>query len=90
MDSSVLVWGCVSVDGPRIIRRITSRLDVSQYLSILEDIPPRNSGLPRDFVHDHNPVHRSKLVKQWANTQTNLNFLNWPPCSGDIMPMSDI
>lgn len=89
VPSTVSVWWCVSINGPRLIRRPTDRLDIPQYHKILEDIPPRDCWSPRDFVHDHNPVLCSKVVKQWSNNHLNLKFVNGPPCSTDIMPMSE-
>lgn len=42
------------------------------------------------IAHDWNPVHRSKAVKEFIAGNTEICELDWPPNSGDIMPMERI
>jgi hypothetical protein len=36
---SVVVWGCISLRGIRLLHRIDGRLDGAQYLYILRNVP---------------------------------------------------
>lgn len=42
------------------------------------------------IAHDRNPVHRSKAVREYLNSNQIISELNWPPNFGDIMPMERI
>jgi hypothetical protein len=38
------------------------------------------------FVHDSHPVHKSRLVVDWLESQTEFSVLDWPKNFGDVMP----
>lgn len=92
INNSVALWGCVSISGPRIIRCLTGRQDLVQYLNILEELRSCGESDNRSYAiaHDNHPVHRSRVVKDWFKTQSNLTLLPWPSKSDDLMPMQDV
>ena len=80
---SLIVWGCMGWNGVGILAEVEGRMDVEQYVSILEDnlLPSmENSGIPEEsiiFQQDNDPKHSSKRAQNWFKSQR-IRLLGWP------------
>lgn len=85
---SVMVWGCMSASGVGKLKFIDGVMDSKAYLSILKnDFLPsvQKLGLQDNFIfmHDNDPKHNSRLVREWLlyNIKSKLPH---PPQSPDL------
>ena len=92
MPNSVLTCGWFSPKEDRAqIHRLDGRMDTSQYLQLLAGALTgelRNDGV--NFIHDHHPVHKSRVVAQWFRENDFVHVLPWPKNFGSIMPMETV
>ena len=85
---NLMVWGCISWNGPGRLHRVEGRMNAVQYTSILSTsflgsltdrkIRPRNVI----FQQDNDPKHSSKRAKKWFQDE-NIQLLPWPASSPD-------
>lgn len=90
---NIMVWGAMSWHGVGPLVRINGRMDKFQYKDILENHmePYTFSHMPinHTFMHDNDPKHSSKLVKEWLSVNQ-INVLDWPPQSPDLNPIENL
>jgi transposase len=93
--SSLMVWGCITYDGPGYIAKIDSILDKDLYKEILEtDLQETMAyyGYESDkviFQHDNDPKHTAKVVTQYLENQP-YETMVWPAQSPDLNPIENI
>ncbi len=86
--TSVLVWGCVSMEGTGNLCFINQMVNTEVYLETLEyHLLPSIETLFGDeeciFQQDLAPAHSSKATKKWL-TDNNIQVLDWPANSPDL------
>ncbi|CAK9832042.1 Transposable element Tc1 transposase [Anthophora retusa] len=91
---SVMVWGCMSANGPGNLVFIDGTMDKIKYLNILKENLINSSeklGVPRDFYfqQDRNPKHTAKIVQEWLIYNI-LHILPSPPQSPDLNPIEHL
>ena len=92
---SLMVWGCITAEGPGYLTRIDGNMDAQLYCDILGDELLNTCeyyGLDTDkiiFQQDNDPKHTSKKAKDWF-LNNNIDVLSWPPQSPDINPIENI
>jgi len=85
---SLMVWGCISWNGPGRLHRVEGNMDAHQYtlilsksfLGSLDDKKVRSKNII--FQQDNDPEHTSKLAQKWF-AENKIKVLTWPPNSPD-------
>ncbi|KAI8440988.1 hypothetical protein MSG28_009265 [Choristoneura fumiferana] len=70
-------WGWMSSMGPGELVEIGGRMNSERYLEVLKDVmlPSVRVAYPEGqiyLVHDNSSVHKSKIVKDWLNSQKDI------------------
>jgi hypothetical protein len=93
--ASLVVWGCITYQGPGFLTKIDSILDKELYRDILKGELAQSMnwyGLEASkviFQHDNDPKHTSKLVKEYLADQEYTTMV-WPAQSPDLNPIENI
>ena len=97
LPNTAAVWGFFTADekkGTRGLYPMANKFDSKTYKSFLDRMTNVQEELfgqiPREFVHDANPVNRSKAVKEWFAHHSQFVVLPWPNCFGDINPFEKL
>lgn len=96
IPNSTLAWIYFSAEGEnRRMHGLAHHFTTKHYKHLLERMvyeqtqfypfAPASASLP--FVHDWNPINRSKTVALWFDENPQFNVLPWPRCFGDVNPM---
>lgn len=91
---AVMVWGCISADGPGPLHFVEGTLRQEQYKRILSDVfLPYLNSLPYvrshyTFMQDGAPCHSSKLITNFL-MEENIDVLPWPGNSPDQNPIEN-
>ncbi len=86
---NVMVWGCITANGPGRLHRVEGKMDAKQYCDILTESllgTLQDYGLShRDiiFQQDNDPKHTSKLAQGWF-WKNGMAVMTWPPNSPDM------
>ena len=97
---SIMVWGCMTWDGPGFLAKIDSKLDSALYIRILQDelldtvdwynIDPEQYI----FQQDNDPKHTAKATKSYLAsiglTEATGRLLTWPSNSPDLNPIEHL
>jgi DDE superfamily endonuclease len=92
---SIMVWGCMTAQGPGYLCKIEGTMDQHLYKSILEDELSKTIEyyeMDADkviFQHDNDPKHRAKRIQEWLSDQS-FEILEWPPQSPDLNPIEHL
>ncbi|KAG1044621.1 hypothetical protein G6F43_011430 [Rhizopus delemar] len=98
-DGSIMVWGCITYDGPGYACWISEdTMKASDYVGILGttlmDSVEYYGYRPQDiyFQQDNDLKHTSKLARQWfkENKFKCDHTFNWPSQSPDLSPIEHI
>jgi len=94
---SVIVWSCMSWNGPGYIAKIDETLDSKLYIQILQEdlhMSVEEWGMAKDefvFQHDNDPKHTAKVTKAYLEsigvTEIDERLLYWPAQSPDLNPI---
>jgi transposase len=93
--TSLMVWGCITYDGPGYICKIDSTLDKELYKTILETDLVESMDYygyqHKDviFQHDNDPKHTAKVVTEYLDKQP-FETMVWPAQSPDLNPIENI
>jgi hypothetical protein len=92
---SLMIWGCMTWQGPGYVVKIDGNMDKELYQEILDEgvkwtlrdykINPNTFY----FQHDNDPKHTASSTKQWLQQQ-NWKILDWPPQSPDLNPIEHL
>jgi len=89
IPNSVCVWGCLSVKGKNVLKKLEGRLDSRQYMKVLDqNVVPFCQDNP--LIHDHYPVHTAQAVRKFLKSRGVAVLEDWPKKSGDIMPLETV
>lgn len=90
----VMVWGCITSDGPGYLADIEGTMDQHLYKKILEgELHDTIAwyGLDEDeliFQHDNDPKHTAKSISKYLSEQDFKTML-WPAQSPDLNPIEN-
>lgn len=91
------VWGYITFAGPGELCEIESRLNSTQYKTILEEyyIPSMKVQFQQEarnfiFMQDNSPVHKSADATLWFRTHPEIELLKWPAYSPDLNPIENV
>ncbi|KAI8437917.1 hypothetical protein MSG28_010597 [Choristoneura fumiferana] len=82
-------------NGPGELVEIGGRMNSERYLEVLKDVmlPSVRVAYPEGqiyLVHDNSSVHKSKIVKDWLNSQKDITVFEWPAKSPDLNPIENL
>lgn len=89
---SIMVWGCMSITGILLIRRLEKTVNSELYINLLEnDIFPILINKTDTFIwqQDNARPHTSRNTKEML-LRNNVRLLEWPPYSPDLSPIEKI
>ena len=92
--SSIMVWGCITWNGPGPLHFCDGNVNGKHYKSNLEKNLPlakKKLKLPKDFIflQDNAPAHTAKLCQEFYK-EKKLNLMPFPPNSPDLNPIENV
>ena len=88
-NRKILVWGCITPEGPASLRVLKGTMDSQQYIKTIGDhiLPFRDHFAA--FQQDNAPCHKSRIVTQFL-TESDIQTIPWPSRSPDLNPIENI
>lgn len=92
---SIMIWGCITRDGPGELIKIDGIMNADKYIKILEkglfDTVPAEGfkGGHWKFQHDNDPKHTAGDTKTWL-AKCHVETIQWPPQSPDMNPIEHV
>src|SRR5262249_49343092 len=92
---SIMIWGCMTAQGPGQMYQIEGTMNGDIYRDILKNHllgTIRHYRLRRAdviFQHDNDPKHTAEATKKWPKKRR-LKVLYWPPQSPDLNPIEHL
>ena len=89
---SIMIWGCISRDGPLLVRRVEGTINSNSYCDMLkDDIFPllKNEIDSFLFQQDNAHAHTSKKTIEML-TAEKVDILPWPAHSPDLSPIEKV
>ena len=92
---NVMIWACITSEGPGYLCRIDGKMTADGYKSILRQHFLNTLAfykLRRSDVilqQDNDPKHVSRLVREWLE-ENDIRTLDWPSQSPDLNPIETI
>ena len=94
---NVMVWSCMSWNGPGYIARIDKTMDSELYIQILREdlqMSVEEWGIAKEefvYQHDNDPKHTAKVTQAYLEqihmTEREGRLLYWPAQSPDLNPI---
>lgn len=81
--------------GPGELIEVGGRMNSEKYLEILEEVmlPSVRVAYPDGHIYlvqDNCSFHRSRVVKNWFNSQHDITVIDWPSKSPDLNPIENL
>lgn len=92
---SIMIWGCMTWDGPGFLCKISGTMNGELYKTILmEELQETINWYDLDssrviFQQDNDSKHRSSIVQNWLSEQP-FSVLEWPAQSPDLNPIENL
>lgn len=87
----------MAASGPGELTEIHGRLTGDQYVKIMEEVmlpSVRAMLLPEPqtiyIAMDNSPIHNSRTVQQWFQEHPEVQRIEWPARSPDLMPIENL
>lgn len=92
------VLGCITVDGPRNIHKVSPSLNVRSCIGHLSNLstilaalePVEGEFLGWRFAQPHRSVSCSSAVKYWFESQSKIRCIPWPSAAEQFLPMKKV